>query len=356
MEYPFLDNHDYNNNWFNEIPDMFINNSLKYDQCIGVYNNSILLVYGVNKNEWNDYLHLVYIKANLMKILNIVFIWSKTLYYQFNTLSFNYDMYNTPQNFDNVLKGPYRIGYTISTNGNVRETLKQFCGDFTYQVFVGESPISKRIIPFNGDNKPAFDLIKQNGLTVYCHAYLNSNLCKYDESTYISEILNCCTAHGILGVVFHVGKNNDGRNINDDLNFMFNNIVNGIRGFISKVPGKTCKFLLETPAGKGNETLFDYSSFLNFCLAIKNTDVGQHFGVCVDTCHVFSCGYLPYDYIFNISKYINVELIHFNDSKTPFCSRKDSHQIAGKGSIPWFVLYKTAELCFKYKINMVNEW
>ena len=77
-------------------------------------------------------------------------------------------------------------------------------------------------------------------------------------------------------------------------------------------------------------------------------------GVCVDTCHIFSAGYRintedgfeayksEFDSLLGLER---IKVVHCNDSKTPFNSRKDRHQHIGEGSIgiKGFELFLTDE-------------
>jgi deoxyribonuclease-4 len=63
-------------------------------------------------------------------------------------------------------------------------------------------------------------------------------------------------------------------------------------------------------------------------------------GVCVDSCHIYSAGYdLVKDYDGVWSRFDDVlgmsrlKTMHLNDSKTPFASRRDRHELIGEGSL-----------------------
>ena len=63
-------------------------------------------------------------------------------------------------------------------------------------------------------------------------------------------------------------------------------------------------------------------------------------GVCVDTCHAYSAGYdLVQDYDGVWARFedtVGIErlrVLHLNDSKTPFNSRRDRHELIGEGSL-----------------------
>jgi deoxyribonuclease-4 len=63
-------------------------------------------------------------------------------------------------------------------------------------------------------------------------------------------------------------------------------------------------------------------------------------GVCVDSCHAYSAGYnLLNDYDGVWTRFADVvgrerlRVLHLNDSKTPFASRRDRHELIGEGSL-----------------------
>ncbi|NMA12114.1 MAG: deoxyribonuclease IV [Chloroflexi bacterium] len=95
--------------------------------------------------------------------------------------------------------------------------------------------------------------------------------------------------------------------------------------------------LIETMSGKGSEV---GSRFEEIREIIDRVDHPEKFGVCMDSCHIFSAGY---DIVNNLDgviqefdKVIGLErlkAIHLNDSKMPFNSKKDRHELIGKGLI-----------------------
>jgi deoxyribonuclease-4 len=62
--------------------------------------------------------------------------------------------------------------------------------------------------------------------------------------------------------------------------------------------------------------------------------------VCVDTCHVYSAGYdLVQDYESVVKRFddtlglARLRVMHLNDSKTPFNSHRDRHELIAEGSL-----------------------
>lgn len=97
------------------------------------------------------------------------------------------------------------------------------------------------------------------------------------------------------------------------------------------------RMLLETMAGKGTEIGRTFEELRDILLSLDDPD---HFGVCLDTCHVFDAGY---DIVHSLDAVIsefdrviglhNLYAIHLNDSKNELGSHKDRHEKIGKGHI-----------------------
>ena len=94
--------------------------------------------------------------------------------------------------------------------------------------------------------------------------------------------------------------------------------------------------LLETMAGKGSEIGGKFEELK----AIIDGVGSDRVGVCLDTCHVYDAGYdivndLPgvlreFDRVVGLDK---LYALHLNDSKNPFASHKDRHELLGQGSL-----------------------
>jgi len=94
--------------------------------------------------------------------------------------------------------------------------------------------------------------------------------------------------------------------------------------------------LLETMAGKGSEIGGSFEELKGIIDAVGSDNVG----VCLDTCHVYDGGYdivtnldgvlAEFDWIIGLDK---LKALHLNDSKNPFASHKDRHELLGEGSL-----------------------
>lgn len=112
-------------------------------------------------------------------------------------------------------------------------------------------------------------------------------------------------------------------------------IVNMLNKIIK--PEQTTTVLLETMAGKGSEI---GRSFEEIKQILDRVELQEKMGVCLDTCHIYDAGYdivndldgvlEKFDNIIGLN---NLCAIHLNDSKNPFESHKDRHEIIGEGSL-----------------------
>ncbi len=94
--------------------------------------------------------------------------------------------------------------------------------------------------------------------------------------------------------------------------------------------------LLETMAGKGSEIGGRFEELK----AILDAVGSDSMGVCLDTCHVYDGGY---DIVGNLNGVLEefdriigldrLKALHLNDSRNPFASHKDRHELLGQGSL-----------------------
>jgi deoxyribonuclease IV len=149
--------------------------------------------------------------------------------------------------------------------------------------------------------------------------------------SFVAE-LGRCEALGIQLLVSHPG------NFMDDRGAGVRRNADAIAEALERVPGDTV-LCLETTAGSGTAigaTFEELATVIEWIPAPLRTRVG----VCVDSCHVYSAGYdLVNDYDGVWSRFADtlgmdrLRVMHLNDSKTPFASRRDRHELIGEGTL-----------------------
>jgi len=149
--------------------------------------------------------------------------------------------------------------------------------------------------------------------------------------SFVAE-LQRCEALGLNYLVSHPGNYIDDRASGIARN------ADSISDALARVPGKTV-LCLETTAGSGTSLGATFDE-LAAIIARVDGSVRKRLGVCVDTCHVFSAGYdLAKDYKGVWARFDDtlgprkLRALHLNDSKTPFGSRRDRHELIGEGSL-----------------------
>ena len=160
--------------------------------------------------------------------------------------------------------------------------------------------------------------------------------------SFVAE-LERCEALGLTYLVSHPGNYIDDRASGIARN------ADAIVEALSRVPGHTI-LCMETTAGSGTAIGASFEELAELMAAIPEP-LRSRVGVCVDSCHVYSAGYdlaRAYDDVWarfdSALGLARLKVMHLNDSKTPFASRRDRHELIGEGSL--------GEIAFR---NIMND-
>ena len=144
--------------------------------------------------------------------------------------------------------------------------------------------------------------------------------------------LRRCHALGIDYLVSHPGNYMDDRDAGIARN------AAAIAQALQQEQGPTI-LCLETTAGTGTALGRTFEELAAIIDAVPPA-LRRRVGVCVDTCHVYSAGYdLVSDFdgvIDAFDRILGLERLrmwHLNDSKTPFGSHRDRHELIAEGSL-----------------------
>jgi deoxyribonuclease-4 len=150
-------------------------------------------------------------------------------------------------------------------------------------------------------------------------------------ASFTSE-LRRCAALGLQYLVSHPGNYMDEREAGIARN------ADSINEAFAAAPGGTI-LCLETTAGTGTAL---GATFEELAAIISRIDPSYQarVGICLDTCHVYSAGYdLVHDYDGVMARLDDamglgrLRVMHLNDSKTPFDSHRDRHELIAEGSL-----------------------
>jgi deoxyribonuclease-4 len=144
--------------------------------------------------------------------------------------------------------------------------------------------------------------------------------------------LERCELLGIPGVVSHPGNYMDDRDRGLERN------ADAIRQALERVPGQV-RIYLETTAGTGTALGRSFEELARIRDLLPAEFQGR-IAYCADTCHLYSAGYdlvggfdevwAEWDRVIGLE---HLACLHLNDSKTPFASRRDRHELIGEGSL-----------------------
>ncbi|HEY4132380.1 MAG TPA: deoxyribonuclease IV, partial [Gemmatimonadaceae bacterium] len=149
--------------------------------------------------------------------------------------------------------------------------------------------------------------------------------------SFVAE-LQRCAALGLTYLVSHPG------NYIDDRASGIHRNSDGIAEALDRAPGNTI-LCMEITSGSGTAI---GSTFEDLAALIDGVPAGlrDRIGICVDTCHAYSAGYdlvnayddvwKRFDDVLGMSR---LKVMHLNDSKTPFNSKRDRHELIGEGSL-----------------------
>lgn len=147
-----------------------------------------------------------------------------------------------------------------------------------------------------------------------------------------SAELRRCAALGITLLVSHPG------NYMDEYEAGLRRNAASIAECLDRVPDGPM-ICLETTAGSGTvlgRTFEELAAIRSELPASARARIG----FCADTCHLFSAGYdlvndfdgvwRQFDAVLGLA---HLQVLHLNDSKHPFASRKDRHELLGDGTL-----------------------
>jgi len=149
--------------------------------------------------------------------------------------------------------------------------------------------------------------------------------------SFVAE-LQRCEALGLDFLVSHPG------NFIDDRSAGIQRNADAITEALERVPGRTV-LCMELTSGAGTAIGANFEELAALLDAVSPW-VRNRVAVCVDTCHAYSSGYdLVKDFDGVWARFADtlgmhrLQVMHLNDSKTPFASRRDRHELIGEGSL-----------------------
>jgi deoxyribonuclease-4 len=151
-------------------------------------------------------------------------------------------------------------------------------------------------------------------------------------ASFVNE-LRRCAALGLDYLVSHPGNYMDEREAGIARN------ADAINEAFAAAPEGATVICLETTAGSGTSLGATFEE-LAAIISLVDPLYRPRVGICLDSCHVYSAGYdLVNDYEGVLKRLEDamgldrLRVMHLNDSKTPFASKRDRHELIAEGSL-----------------------
>jgi deoxyribonuclease-4 len=236
---------------------------------------------------------------------------------------------------------PELLGAHVSIQGGVQTAPARgvAIGASAIQIFT-KTPNQWREPEIGPETAEAFTaaMADSNLVTVVSHDSYLINLASPDEqlsirsTTSFAMELRRCSRLGIPGIVSHPGNYIDER-----VPGIVRNAAR-ITEALRTIPS-TVMVYLETTAGTGTALGATFEELAAIREQVAS-DVRDRVGFCADTCHLYSAGYDlvgDYDGVWDAWETViglqHLRCLHLNDSKTPFDSHRDRHELIAEGSL-----------------------
>lgn len=239
------------------------------------------------------------------------------------------------------VKGP-QLGFHVSISGSVDLAVDRAVelGCTTFQMFT-RNPRQWNYRPLGEAETAAFIAKRRKAgfRTVVCHMPYLPNLASSDRATVkrsresLSAEMARCGSLGIDYVVAHIGSHG-GKGTAVGIR----NVAEACNGALDANHNGTV-LLIENMAGQSNCV---GARFEELRMIIDQVTQTKRIGVCLDTCHLFACGFdisnkagieQTFDVFESAVGLRRLKVVHLNDSKGPLGGKLDRHEHIGMGKI-----------------------
>ena len=230
------------------------------------------------------------------------------------------------------------VGCHLSASGGNMEMVKtaKSIGANTFAFFTRNPRGSQARKEDPEDCAKAVEALKAEGFgKLVAHGAYTMNLCTAEASAraFAASVL-CDDLRRMAALPGNYYNFHPGSHVGQGMDVGISQIVDALKKALE--PGYPVTVLLETMAGKGSEVGGKFEELK----AIMDGVGSDQIGVCLDSCHVHDAGYdivndldgilAEFDRVIGLDK---LKALHLNDSKNPFSSHKDRHELLGEGNL-----------------------
>ncbi len=230
------------------------------------------------------------------------------------------------------------VGCHLSASGGNLEMVKtaQSIGANTFAFFTRNPRGSQARKEDPADCEMAMEALKQASFgPLVAHGAYTMNLCTAEPGAraFAASVL-CDDLRRMAALPGNYYNFHPGSHVGQGMETGISQICDALKQALA--PGYPVTVLLETMAGKGSEVGGKFEELKAIIDGVGSDNVG----VCLDTCHIHDAGYdivndldgvlAEFDKVVGLHK---LKALHLNDSKNPFASHKDRHELLGQGSL-----------------------
>lgn len=230
------------------------------------------------------------------------------------------------------------IGCHLSVSAGYLSAVRvaQSLGANTFAFFTRNPRGSQARMEDPADSAAAVQALKDaNFAPLVAHGAYTMNLCTAEESgrEFAASIL-CDDLRRMAALPGNYYNFHPGSHVGQGVEAGIDYIVKALKKALE--PGYPVTVLLETMAGKGSEIGGKFEELKAIIDGVGSNEIG----VCLDSCHVHDGGYdivndlegvlQEFDRVIGLDK---LKALHLNDSKNPYGSHKDRHELLGQGSL-----------------------
>lgn len=187
-------------------------------------------------------------------------------------------------------------------------------------------------------------ILKSTGVYLVIHGKYILNFCSPKVSWYhdalVSDLKKASQMGDTVGVVIHQGKNKP--EFKQTRAEAIKTYVGHLERVLDATSDISNPIVLENSCQQGNEIGYTLEELAEIYHTFGDK-YKKRVKFCLDTCHIFVAGTLQFKSREEVDEFMNrfdkliglekLEVIHFNDSKTPFDGHNDHHHDLGKGYI-----------------------
>lgn len=204
---------------------------------------------------------------------------------------------------------PY-IGFHVDKDKTINRTLSGLPMNLPWQIFLA----GKYELNFNISES---DMIKTRALVNEGYRFYIQSPYTLNLSCRSNLMLDCLINHlkagvimGCRGIIVRCGVKT--KDIDYDVAYenMYQSVVDA-----APYGSSECRLLIETSAKETGELLSNPRELCTFYYSLPE-EIRQNVAICMNTCHVFSAGYVPIEFVSVLEENnVPTSLIHYNDSK-----------------------------------------